>query len=162
MTTQLIEARKKKLIRRFRSFTGVAHRLEQVRIKNEVIYINDSKAENVNATYFALESIRKPIIWITGGDDSETDYWELMKLVREKVEAIIMIGNNNERIYHLFAPVISKMYEVNSMKEAVKLSNKISESGMTVLLSPACKPDLQYADYEERGNQFKQAVLKNI
>ncbi len=160
MTAQMIQARKRKLQKPFQSFTNVPNRMEQVRVKNEVIFINDSKAENVNATYFALQSIKKPVIWIAGGDDFGTDYWELMSLVRQKVAAIIMIGNENERLFHTFSPVINQMYEVENMNEAVRLANQLGDKGTTVLLSPACKPDTRFADYEDRGAQFKLAINK--
>jgi len=160
MTEQLIQARRQKLRKPFQSFTNIANRMEQVRIKNGITYINDSKAENVNATYFALQSIKKPVIWIAGGQDNQTNYWELMALVRQKVSVIIMIGNNNERLIHHFSPVISEIYEVNNMYEAVKLSYRISEKGTSVLLSPACKPDDKFADYQDRGMQFKTIVNK--
>jgi UDP-N-acetylmuramoylalanine--D-glutamate ligase len=162
MTEQMIHSRKQNLKKSFRLFTGAEHRMETIRQKNGVNFINDSKAENVNATYFALQSIRKPVIWIAGGDDFRVDYWELMALVRKKVEAIIMIGSENERLFHIFSPVINNMYEVNNMEEAVRLANQIGEEGTTVLLSPACKPDLRFADYQDRGNKFKEAVMKNI
>ncbi len=159
MTERLIK-RRINIIKRFKAFTNVPNRMEQVRVKNDVIYINDSKAENVNATYFALQSIHKPVIWIAGGDDTKTDYWELMSLVRQKVEAIIMIGTDNSRLSVHFSPVIENIYEVSSMAEAVKLANQISNPGTSVLLSPACKPDLSFADYQDRGLQFVKAVNK--
>ena len=160
MTEQMIASRKQKLKNTFRSF--MAYRMQNVCRKNGVNYINDSKAENVNATYFALQSIRKPVIWIAGGNDFQVDYWELMALVRKKVEAIIMIGSENERLIHIFSPVISNMYEVNDMKEAVRLAKQIAEEGASVLLSPACKPDERFADYQDRGERFKEAVIKEI
>ena len=159
MTEKIIKKRKA-LIKSFRAFTNVPNRMEQVRVKNGVEYINDSKAENVNATYFALQSIHKPVIWIAGGDDSKTDYWDLMPLVRSKVEAIIMIGNDNSRLNVYFTPVVEDIYEVSSMDEAVRLAKNISEPGTSVLLSPACKPDLRFADYQDRGQQFVNAVKK--
>jgi len=162
MNTKMIEIRKQKLRKRFRSFTDVPNRLEKISVKNEVIFINDSKAENVNATFFALQSIRKPVVWIAGGDDATTDYWELMSLVRQKVKAIVMIGKNNDRLVQFFSPVIKDIYEASQMDEAVNTAYRISEPGTTVLLSPACKPDLNFADYEDRGNRFKEAVLKRI
>jgi len=160
MTAQLIQKRRKTLKRPFQSFTNVPHRMEQVRTKNGVMFINDSKAENINATYFALQSIKKPVVWIAGGADVETDYWELMSLVRQKVEAIISIGEENERLYHLFSPVINHIYEVPDMATAVRLAQKLGETGTSVLLSPACKPDHRFADYQDRGEQFIKAVNK--
>ena len=160
MTERIIN-RRKNIIKSFRSFTNVPNRMEQVRVKNGIVYINDSKAENVNATYFAMQSIRKPVVWIVGGDDDKTDYWELMSLVRQKVESIIMIGNNNSRLMVYFSPVIDDIYEVSTMAEAVRLANRISEPGTSVLLSPACKPDFRFVDYQDRGQQFVNAV-KNL
>ncbi len=160
MTEKIIN-RRKAIIKSFRPFTNVPDRMEQVSIKNGVVYINDSKAENINATYFALQSIKKPVVWIAGGDDHKTDYWELMSLVRRKVEAIIMIGSDNTRLNVYFTPVIDEIYEVDSMQEAVKLAYHISEPGTSVLLSPACKPDFRFADYQDRGRQFVDAV-KNL
>jgi len=159
---KMIETRKQRLRSSFKPFTGVSNRLEEVGVKNGVTFINDSKAENVNATYFALKSIKKPIIWIAGGEDAQTDYWELMSLVRQKVEAIIMIGRNNERLHHFFSPVISQMYEVDDMCKVVRLAYSLSEQGTTVLLSPACKPDMNFANYSERGLAFVNAVKNNI
>jgi UDP-N-acetylmuramoylalanine--D-glutamate ligase len=160
MTAQLLQKRRKALKKPFQSFTNVPHRMEQVRTKNGVMYINDSKAENVNATYFALQSIKKPVIWIAGGADAETDYWELMALVRQKVEAIIIIGANPDRLYHLFSPVINHIYEAPDMDTAVRMAQQMSEPGTSVLLSPACKPDYRFADYQDRGEQFVKAVNK--
>ena len=159
ITNKMMRARKKNLSR-FQNFTNVSNRLEQVRVVNEVVFINDAKAENTNATYFALQSINKPVIWLVGGKDNDTDYWDLMSLVRSKVDAIIMIGNNNEKISFTFSPVISEIYEATSMEQAVRLAYRLSEPRTTVLLSPVSKADDLYADYEDRGKQFIQAVKK--
>jgi UDP-N-acetylmuramoylalanine--D-glutamate ligase len=160
MTAQLIQKRKRALKQPFHSFTNVAHRMQQVHYKNGITYINDSKAENINATFFALQSIRKPIIWIAGGDDFQTDYWDLMSLVRQKVESIIMIGENNERLFHIFSPVINDIYEAKDMKESVRYAKNLAAEGSTILLSPACKPDHRFMDYQDRGEQFIKAVNK--
>jgi UDP-N-acetylmuramoylalanine--D-glutamate ligase len=154
----LIERRRRKMAK----FKGLvsAHRLEKVRVHNDIIFINDAKAENANATYFALQSIRKPIVWLVGGDDAQTDYWDLMSLVRQKVDAIIMIGSQNDKINFTFSPVISEIYEAATMDEAVKLAYKVSKPKSTILLSPAAKADDLYADYEDRGNQFIKAVKR--
>ncbi len=161
MTKQFIQSRRARVQKPFRPFTNVPNRMEQVRVINDVVFINDAKAENVNATYFALQSLKKPIIWIAGGDDAGTDYWELMGLVRSKVTAIIMIGDNNDRLFHTFSPVMEKMYEVETMEQAVQLAYRLSEPKTNVLLSPAAKADLQYADSQDRARQFIKAV-KNI
>jgi len=160
LTSQIVKQRRKAWQKSFQDLASTPHRLQQIRQKNGTIYINDSKAENVNATYFALNTIKKPVVWLAGGADQKTDYWELMAPVRQKVKAIIMIGENNERLLAFFAPVMQEIYEVQTMEEAVLLANRISTPQTTVLLSPGCKPDNRYVDYMERGNQFVSAVKK--
>lgn len=159
LQNKMLQLRQQRL-KSFQDFTDVPHRMERVRVHNEVVFINDAKAENTNATYFALKSIRKPIIWLVGGNDAQTDYWDLMSLVRQKVDAIIMIGKHNDKIHFTFSPVISEIYEIETMEEAVKLAYKLSNPKSTILLSPASKADELYADYEDRGNQFNKAVKK--
>ncbi len=160
MTAKLLQRRKQAFKKPFQSFTNVANRMEQVQTKNGITFINDSKAENINATFFALQTIQKPVIWIAGGQDAGVDYWELMSLVRQKVEAIVMIGENNDRLFHIFSPVIEQIYEADNMETAVKLAYKISQTGTNILLSPACKPDRKFMDYKDRGTQFINAVKK--
>ncbi len=140
------------------NFQGVEHRLEKVLKIQNVQYINDSKATNVNATFFALDSMTTPTVWIVGGVDKGNDYNELMWLVREKVKAIICLGVDNKKIIDAFGNVVDMMIEVNTMEDAVKMSQKLSEKGDTVLLSPACASFDLFENYEDRGNQFKQAV----
>jgi len=158
LAEQLIRARRKSLRNPFHSITNVPDRMEQIRVVNGVSFVNDARAENVNATYFALESLKKPIVWIAGGDATGVDYWDLMALVRVKVSAIIMIGKDNARLHQTFSPVIDDIYEVKTMREAVQLAYEISEPGTNVLLSPATKADLLYADYQDRESQFINAV----
>jgi len=159
LQAKMLQLRQQRL-KGFQDFTDVPHRMEKVRVHNDVIFINDAKAENTNATYFAMQSIRKPIIWLVGGDDVQTDYWDLMSLVRQKVDAIIMIGEHNDKINFTFSPVITEMYEAETMEEAVKLAYQLSKPKSTILLSPAAKADNLYADYEDRGDQFIKAVKK--
>ena len=140
------------------NFQGAEHRLEKVLKIQNVQYINDSKATNVNATFFALDSVNTPTVWIVGGVDKGNDYNELMWLVREKVKAIICLGLDNKKIIDVFGNVVDIMIEVNTMEDAVKMSQKLSEKGDTVLLSPACASFDLFENYEDRGNQFKQAV----
>ncbi|WP_310559981.1 UDP-N-acetylmuramoyl-L-alanine--D-glutamate ligase [Flavobacterium sp.] len=140
------------------NFQGVEHRLEKVLKIQNVQYINDSKATNVNATFFALDSVNTPTVWIVGGVDKGNDYNELMWLVREKVKAIICLGVDNKKIIEVFGNVVDMMIEVNTMEDAVKMSQRLSEKGDTVLLSPACASFDLFENYEDRGNQFKQAV----
>ena len=143
------------------NFQGVEHRLEKVLKIQHVQYINDSKATNVNATYYALDSMSTPTVWIVGGIDKGNDYKELMPLVREKVKAIICIGMDNSKIFDAFGNVVDLMVETFAMDEAVKVAYKIAERGDTVLLSPACSSFDLFKNYEDRGNQFKEAI-KNL
>jgi UDP-N-acetylmuramoylalanine--D-glutamate ligase len=140
------------------NFQGVEHRLEKVLKIQNVQYINDSKATNVNATFFALDSMNTPTVWIVGGVDKGNDYNELMSLVREKVKAIICLGVDNKKIIDVFGNVVDMMIEVDNMEDAVKMAQRLSEKGDTVLLSPACASFDLFENYEDRGNQFKQAV----
>ncbi|MGW9685456.1 UDP-N-acetylmuramoyl-L-alanine--D-glutamate ligase [Flagellimonas sp. 2504JD1-5] len=157
----LVNVRKETIRNSIQTFQGVPHRLEQVLKINHVEYINDSKATNVNATYYALDGIKKPIVWIAGGVDKGNDYSELMPLVREKVKAIICLGMDNSKLKDAFGNVIDLMVETYSMEEAIKVAYKISERGDSVLLSPACASFDLFENYEDRGNQFKTAV-KNL
>ena len=136
----------------------VEHRLESVLKIQNVQYINDSKATNVNATFFALDSMNTPTVWIVGGVDKGNDYNELMSLVREKVKAIVCLGVDNKKIIDAFGDVVDDMIEVNNMNDAVKMAQRFTEKGDTVLLSPACASFDLFENYEDRGNQFKQAV----
>nr|WP_294788469.1 UDP-N-acetylmuramoyl-L-alanine--D-glutamate ligase [uncultured Flavobacterium sp.] len=140
------------------NFQGVEHRLEKVLKIQNVQYINDSKATNVNATFFALDSMNVPTVWIVGGVDKGNDYNELMSLVREKVKAIICLGVDNRKIIDAFGNVVDIMVEVNNMSDAVKTAQKLTEKGDAVLLSPACASFDLFENYEDRGKQFKQAV----
>ena len=140
------------------NFQGVEHRLEKVLKIQNVQYINDSKATNVNATFFALDSMNVPTVWIVGGVDKGNDYNELMSLVREKVKAIICLGIDNHKIIEAFGNVVDIMVEVNNMSDAVKTAQRLTEKGDAVLLSPACASFDLFENYEDRGKQFKQAV----
>jgi UDP-N-acetylmuramoylalanine--D-glutamate ligase len=140
------------------SFQGVEHRLEKVLKIQNVEYINDSKATNVNATFFALDSMNMPTVWIVGGVDKGNDYNELMSLVREKVKAIVCLGVDNKKIIDAFGNVVDVVLEVTNMDDAVRIAQRLTEKGDTVLLSPACASFDLFESYEDRGNQFKQAV----
>jgi len=155
---KLMEIRNKTIRESLSNFLGVEHRLEKVFKIQNVQYINDSKATNVNATFFALGSMKTPTVWIVGGVDKGNDYNELMALVREKVKAIICLGLDNTKIIDVFGNVVDTMIEVNNMEDAVKMAQRLSEKGDTVLLSPACASFDLFENYEDRGNQFKQAV----
>ena len=155
---QLLRIRKSTIRESLSDFQGVEHRLEKVLKIQNVQYINDSKATNVNAAFYALDSMNTPTVWIVGGVDKGNDYAELMPLVREKVKAIICLGIDNKKIIDAFGDVVDEMIEANNMVDAVKLAQRMSEKGDTVLLSPACASFDLFESYEDRGRQFKQAV----
>ena len=142
------------------TFQAVAHRLEFVTELNGVQYINDSKATNVNATYYALESMTRPTIWIVGGKDKGNDYTEIEELVRKKVKAIVCLGLDNEKIINFFKDKKEFIYDTSSIEQCVELCKSISKSGDTVLLSPCCASFDLFESYEDRGDQFKAQVLK--
>ncbi|NND79933.1 MAG: UDP-N-acetylmuramoyl-L-alanine--D-glutamate ligase [Maribacter sp.] len=158
---KLIGIRKDTIRASIANFQGAEHRLEKVLKIQHVQYINDSKATNVNATYYALDSMSAPTVWIVGGVDKGNDYKELMPLVREKVKAIICLGNDNSKIVDAFGNVVDLMVETYAMEEAVKVAYKIAERGDFVLLSPACASFDLFENYEDRGQQFKEAI-KNL
>lgn len=158
MTAQLLKVRKQTIRESLEDFEGAEHRLEEVLKINGVKYINDSKATNVNATFYALDSMKTPTVWIVGGVDKGNDYFDLMPLVREKVKAIICLGVDNQKIVNTFGSVIDLIVETMGAEEAVKVAYKIAEKGDSVLLSPACASFDLFDNYEDRGRQFKQAV----
>jgi UDP-N-acetylmuramoylalanine--D-glutamate ligase len=155
---QLMKIRKETIRESLSNFQGVEHRLEKVLKIQNVQYINDSKATNVNATFFALDSMTVPTVWIVGGVDKGNDYHELMSLVREKVKAIICLGVDNKKIVDAFGNVVDMMVEVDNMRDAVNTASHIAEKGDVVLLSPACASFDLFQNYEDRGRQFKVAV----
>ena len=160
LASLLVNVRKETIRQSIQTFHGVPHRLEKVLKINHVEYINDSKATNVNATYYALDGIKKPLVWIVGGVDKGNDYSSLMPLVREKVKAIICLGMDNTKLKESFGNVIDVMLEAYSMDEAVKMAYKMAERGNSVLLSPACASFDLFQNYEDRGDQFKEAVRR--
>lgn len=161
MAAQLLKVRKEFIKESLENFEGAEHRLEFVAKINDVEYINDSKATNVNATFYALECMDKSTIWIVGGVDKGNDYTDLLPLVREKVRAIVCLGVDNEKIKNTFGSVVENIIETAGAEEAVKVSRKLSEKGDVVLLSPACASFDLFENYEDRGRQFKNAV-KNM
>ena len=140
------------------NFENIEHRLEPVATIGGVQYINDSKATNVNSTWYALECAKEPIIWIAGGVDKGNDYSQLHKLVKEKVKMIICLGTNNMKIHQAFAGEVDMIMNTTSAVDAVNAAYKMSQKGDTVLLSPACASFDLFDSYEDRGRQFKAAV----
>jgi UDP-N-acetylmuramoylalanine--D-glutamate ligase len=139
-------------------FQGVEHRLEPVITVCGIDFINDSKATNVNSTWYALECMENDIIWIVGGIDKGNDYSELFPVVRKKVKAIVCLGKDNKKIQEAFKGIVTTIVETTSMKEAVRSSYYLAKKGETVLLSPACASFDLFRNYEDRGRQFKEEV----
>lgn len=158
LAAQMMKARKQVIKESLEDFEGAEHRLEKVLKINGVQYINDSKATNVNATFYALECMETPTVWILGGVDKGNDYLDLMPLVREKVKAIICLGVDNAKIIQTFDGVVDFLIETRDAEEAVKLAYKLASKGDSVLLSPACASFDLFESYEDRGRQFKNAV----
>ncbi|SEL11325.1 UDP-N-acetylmuramoylalanine--D-glutamate ligase [Aquimarina amphilecti] len=156
--SQLLKIRKTTIRECLENFHGVEHRLENVLKINNVQYVNDSKATNVNATFYALDAMKSATVWIVGGVDKGNDYTELYPLVNEKVKAIICLGVDNSKIINAFGNCVDNIVETQSMKEAVNMAYKIAERNENVLLSPACASFDLFKNYEERGRQFKEAV----
>ena len=154
----ILEISKESIRDSLSDFKGVPHRMEKVLTIQKVLYINDSKATNINATFFALESIDAPLVWIVGGVDKGNDYEILLPLVRKKVKAIICLGVNNQKLIDTFENISEVFIETQSMSEAVKIAHKVAKQKDTVLLSPACASFDLFENYEDRGNQFKNAV----
>jgi UDP-N-acetylmuramoylalanine--D-glutamate ligase len=140
------------------TFRGVEHRLEPVLKVRDVLYINDSKATNVNSAWYALESMRTGVIWIAGGIDKGNDYTDLYELVRQKVKGMICLGADNDKLHRSFADKVPVMLDAQSMVEAVNVAYRLAEPGDAVLLSPACASFDLFENYEDRGRQFKEAV----
>lgn len=158
ITSRILEIRKETIRESLSDFVNVEHRLEFVAKVHGIDFINDSKATNINSTWFALESMDKPTVWIVGGVDKGNDYTELMDLVKDKVKAIICLGKDNNKIINAFDGVVETIVEASSALEAVAYGYRLAKKDETVLLSPACASFDLFENYEERGNEFKKAV----
>ena len=141
-------------------FEGVEHRLEPVRELDGVTYINDSKATNVNAVWFALDSFDQPMVLILGGRDKGNDYRELEEQLREKVHTVIAIGEAADAIEAQVGPMVPELLRADSMGQAVRMARKQAKRGELVMLSPACSSFDMFENFEDRGNAFRQAVLE--
>lgn len=159
ITAKLLNISDNSLVESLKTFQSVEHRLEQFAEIDGVKYINDSKATNVNATYYALESMKTPTIWIVGGIDKGNDYTEIEELVKEKVKAIVCLGVDNKKIIDFFSANKELIYNTSNLEECVKIAKNIAHKGDTVLLSPCCASFDLFKSYEDRGKKFKQAVL---
>jgi UDP-N-acetylmuramoylalanine--D-glutamate ligase len=155
---RLLKIRKQTIRESMESFQGVEHRLEQLGKINKVAFINDSKATNVNATFYALDSMTSPTVWIVGGVDKGNVYEDLLPLVNEKVKAIVCLGIENQKIYNAFSNCVDTIVESSNMADAVAKAYGLTEDHDAVLLSPACSSFDLFENYEDRGRQFKEAV----
>lgn len=160
VAARLVNIRNNSLRESLKGFKGAPHRLEEVKVVEGVTYVNDSKATNVNSVFYALDTIKTPIVWIVGGQDKGNDYNSLLPYVHEKVRAIVCLGVDNSPIIQSFHNTIGTLVETRSMDEAVKLAQGFAQEGDTVLLSPACASFDLFKNYEERGDLFKAAVQK--
>ncbi len=158
IASMVFNIRNEQLRESLADFKGVEHRLEHFLKVHGIEFINDSKATNVNSTWYALESINKPIVWIVGGVDKGNDYSMLFDLVKDKVKAIVCLGKNNAKLHAAFGDKVKNMVDTMSMEEAVKAAYYLSRNGDTVLLSPACASFDLFENYEDRGAQFKREV----
>ena len=140
------------------TFQAVEHRLEKVLSIKDVLYINDSKATNVDAAWYALECQTRPVVWIVGGTDKGNDYTTLLPLAKEKVKAMICMGLDNKKFHESFEGIVPEIHDVTSASDAVKLAHKLATAGDCVLLSPCCASFDLFKNYEDRGRQFKEAV----
>ncbi len=158
ITGQILDVRNGVIRESLMTFKGVEHRLEAVLKVRGVMFINDSKATNVNSAWYALESMKSKTVWIVGGTDKGNDYSELKDLVKEKVKAIVCLGVDNTKIIETFKDTVSVIVETRSAKEAVQKAYGLASPEETVLLSPACASFDLFENYEDRGRQFKKAV----
>jgi UDP-N-acetylmuramoylalanine--D-glutamate ligase len=158
MAATAMDIRKEKIREALQTFESLEHRMEKVATIKGVEFINDSKATNVNSTWYALESMTKPVILIMGGVDKGNDYDLLKELISEKVKVIICMGTDNQKIHEAFSDIVPLIVDTVSAKEAVESSFHFAHKGEVVLLSPACASFDLYKNYEDRGNQFKEAV----
>lgn len=155
---RIFDIRKEVVRESFSDFENIEHRLEVVSSVHGIEFINDSKATNVNSTWYALESMDKPTIWIAGGVDKGNDYSELMDLVKKNVKAIVCMGVDNKKIVDAFRDVVPVIVETQSAEEAVQAAYRLGKMGDAVLLSPACASFDLFENYEDRGRKFKAAV----
>lgn len=158
MAATALDIRKEKIREALQTFESLEHRMESVGQVRGVEFINDSKATNINSTWFALESMNKPVILILGGVDKGNDYEVLKDLVKDKVKAIVCMGTDNRKIHEAFGNIVSLMVNTSNAEEAVSAAFHFANNGDVVLLSPACASFDLFKNYEDRGKQFKQAV----
>ena len=158
LAARYLEVRKETIRDALSNFENLPHRLESVLTISGVEYINDSKATNVNSTWYALESLNRKIVWIAGGVDKGNDYEQLAPLVKDRVKALVCLGKDNEKLINSFVDHVDLITDTNSMNAAVQTAHSIAKKGDVVLLSPACASFDLFENYEDRGDQFKSLV----
>lgn len=158
---QVLDIKKESIRESLMDFTGLEHRLEFVAKVHGISFINDSKATNVNSTWYALESMNDPVIWIAGGVDKGNNYSEILDLVKKKVKAIVCLGADNMKLQEAFSRYVDIMVTTDSMQDAVDMAYRLGSDGDAVLLSPACASFDLFENYEDRGNQFK-AIVREL
>lgn len=158
LNANILKIRKQTIKDSLTDFDAVEHRLEKVLSIHGINFINDSKATNVNATFYALQSMQAPTVWIVGGKDKGNDYSELIPTVKKKVKAIVCLGLDNSKIVEAFSPYVERIVETSNMKDAVNTAYLLGNKGDTVLLSPACASFDLFKNFEQRGELFKQEV----
>ena len=158
IVAKLLDISDENLRQALSDFKGVPHRLEKVASVRGVMFINDSKATNVNSCWYALKSMRSKTVLILGGVDKGNDYNEIAELVKQKVTALIFLGKDNSKLHSFFDGMVDTIIDVDNMKDAVAQAYKHANKGETVLLSPACASFDLFENYEDRGDQFKEAV----
>ena len=162
ISANILNIKKEEIRAALADFQGVEHRLERVAVIDDVLYINDSKATNVNSCWYALQSMRTPTVLILGGKDKGNDYTEIESLVRDKVKALVFMGVDNSKLHKFFDYMNIPTKDAGSMKEAVDYCKEFAKPGDTVLLSPCCASFDLFTSYEDRGNQFKECVKQLI
>jgi UDP-N-acetylmuramoylalanine--D-glutamate ligase len=158
VASRIMDIRKESIKESLTDFQNIEHRLEFVTKVHGISFINDSKATNVNSTWYALESMNHPVIWVAGGTDKGNDYADLIPLVKEKVKAMICLGVDNSRLIETFADSVDEILETQSMKTAVERAYYMGSPGDVVLLSPSCASFDLFENFEDRGNKFKFAI----
>tara|TARA_Y100000589_G_C26906049_1_gene528254 strand:- start:247 stop:744 length:498 start_codon:yes stop_codon:yes gene_type:complete len=158
VAARVLDIRKEIIRDSLSDFQNIEHRLEHVAKIHGINFINDSKATNINSTWYALESMQRPTIWIVGGVDKGNDYSALEGLVKQKVLGIVCLGKDNKKIKDAYGEIIDQLYEAKTAEQAVQISYRIAKKGYNVLLSPACASFDLFKNFEDRGHQFKKAV----
>ena len=158
INAMILNIRKENIKRSLSDWETVGHRQEYVDTIDGIMYYDDSKAENVNATWFTMESLVRPVVWIAGGNDSNTDYSDLKDTVRQNVRALVCIGKDNTRLKEAFGKVVGDIYEAKSVEEAVNIASLLAEEEDIVLFSPASHSENRRESFEKRGNRFVESV----